>query len=412
MITRLILAALLLFGIPASSFAESGGSAYSIFGLGDLRYVTGARSAGMGYAGLALSSPFYVNSYSPGSWSAIDRTRLEASMLYEGFGSSDGGKSIYRSEADFIGGALAVPVSSGLGFTFVGGFTPYSNINYNSYTRGSQQGIDYTIQHIGEGGISRGFFGASFTPMKFITLGLSAEYLFGTLEARRLFNPSTSNASGSVSTADATINGAYFRFGGVIDGFGAMMEFLQPLTVGFTATSRAVLKGDIESRYAYSAENETLWVPTSVVIPVSIGVGVAYQAAPRYVIAADFLQQNWYNSAINGIAPPALKNSYRFCIGGERSGSRDQDATGWDRISLRLGFSYLATYYFVNGQPINEWGITGGFDIPFSGDSRFGVAIEYAQRGTTENNLIKDNILRAIFSLNLSEQWFIRYEDE
>ncbi len=401
-----------LFTLSGTSFADSGGSAYSIFGLGDLRYVTGTRSAGMGYTGLALASPFYVNSYSPGSWSAIDRTRLEAGMLYEGFSSSDGNKSIYRSEADFIGGSLAVPISSDHGLVIIGGFTPFSNINYNTYTRGSQQGIDYTIQHVGEGGISRGFLGASFTPLKFISLGVSVEYLFGTLQAVRTFNPSNSTASGSVTTTSATINGAYFRIGGVVQGFGSTIEILQPLSIGFAASSQAVLSGDFESRYNYAAESETVAVPTSATIPVAIGVGIGYQAGPRYVFAADFLQQNWYNSSINGVAPPSLKNSYRIGVGVERSGSRDPEATGWDRISLRLGFSYLATYYFVNGEPINEWSVTSGFDIPFSGDSRFGVALEYAQRGTTKSNLIKDNIFRCTFSLNLSEQWFIRYEED
>jgi len=38
----------------------------------------------MGYAGISLLSSQDINPLSPATWSAIDRTHLEASALYEG----------------------------------------------------------------------------------------------------------------------------------------------------------------------------------------------------------------------------------------------------------------------------------------------------------------------------------------
>jgi hypothetical protein len=77
-----------------------------------------------------------------------------------------------------------------------------------------------------------------------------------------------------------------------------------------------------------------------------------------------------------------------------------------------VGFAYAATYYRPDGNPVNEWGVTAGTGIPFSGEARLNVGVEYAHRGEAHQSLVTDNIIRVLLSLTISEEWFVRPEEE
>lgn len=393
------------------SIAGSGGSAYSIFGLGDLRYMTSTRGIAMGYTGIGLHSTNHINSMAPATWSRINHTRLDAGMLYEGFNSSNGTRSLYRANGDFSGALLAIPVSPTYGVVFVGGFTPYSNVSYNTFTSGTQAGIDYTLNHVGSGGLGKGLIGLSYAPTQDIAFGASLDYLFGTVEhSRRLTATSTTStpAVGGITNESTTLHGITTTLSTLFTGFGKVSESLQPLSIGVVVTSRGNLKSTRQLYYQYTAERDSSDETSGrVSVPVALGIGLAYQSGERYLFAADYFTQGWKNSDLNG-----LRNSFRLGVGAERIGNRDPQAQWLDRVAYRLGFAYHGTYYRVNNEPINEWTITGGVGIPFGFDGRINLAMEYGQRGLTGNNLIKDTIVRFTFGLSLSEQWFVRYEED
>src|SRR5512140_1931977 len=99
--TLLVRLLFLTLAIASAALAGSGGSSYSVIGIGDIRYTPGARSAGMGYTGIGLISPNALNPFAPATWSRIVRTRFEGSALYEGFNSTDGTTSRYLARMDF-----------------------------------------------------------------------------------------------------------------------------------------------------------------------------------------------------------------------------------------------------------------------------------------------------------------------
>ena len=73
-----------------------------MLGIGDLRYMPGARSTGMGYTGIGLSSSLYINPTAPATWTRINHTRVDASVIFEGFyDSGDGRTSRYLSGNGF-----------------------------------------------------------------------------------------------------------------------------------------------------------------------------------------------------------------------------------------------------------------------------------------------------------------------
>jgi hypothetical protein len=85
-------------------------------------------------------------------------------------------------------------------------------------------------------------------------------------------------------------------------------------------------------------------------------------------------------------------------------------------MTFRGGLRYNQTYLFLHGHQINEYAISAGFDFPIGnkinktrlGGYMINIALEYGQRGTTQNNLIKESFFRATVGLAIKETWFYR----
>lgn len=411
----LVLCALAL--AASTLHAGSGGSIYSLLGIGDLRQIPNVRAAGMGYTGYALTSPYYVNTLSPATWTQLERVRLEASLLYEGFNSSNGTQSRYLARADFSGAMLALPIAPRDGIVVAMGFTPYSKVDFDTYTTGeytdTEDTLLYSINHKGLGGISKGQLGLSWAPTRNFSVGGSVNYLFGTLEARTTMVPRSTDYAPGTQNEETTMNGVNFTMSALVDKLGDFLPALSPFTLGFAVTTGANLTTTHRYTYIFVGRYDTTDEQTGrLEIPVHIGVGVAYHPADRWLIAADFTSQAWSTSEFRGATSPALRDALSIGIGFERLPSREPGVPLIDRTAFRLGFLYQATYYNPNGEPINAWAATAGLGIPVSTDTYLNLAVEYGTRGTLNQGLILDHIFRFSASLTISERWFARPEED
>jgi hypothetical protein len=400
------------------AYAGSGGSDYSLIGIGDIRYTPGARAAGMGYTGIGLASPQYVNGLSPATWSTINRTRLEATVLYEGFNSSDGDRSRYLAHGNFYGALFAIPISPTNGIVLAGGFLPYSHVDYDTYTSDTfvsgTDTLDSQVHHVGTGGLNKAEVGLSWAPMPNIAIGASLNYLYGTLTNSLDQTTTTPGAAGGTVNNEQTMNGVNYTVGVLYTGLGTLSGALSPFSLGVVVTTRSNLHTTNQTNYLYTFEVDTTSQGVGrLAIPFSYGIGIGYQPGERWALAADYTAQPWGEADFQGSTPAGMiRDSYRLGAGVERTGARENTAAWLDRISYRLGFTYNQTYYVPNGVPINEWGVTAGMAFPLSGETRLNVAAEYASRGTTDNGLIKEKIFRLTLSLNISDLWFVRYEED
>jgi hypothetical protein len=85
----------------------------------------------------------------------------------------------------------------------------------------------------------------------------------------------------------------------------------------------------------------------------------------------------------------------------------------WKRISFRAGVRYENTGLNLEGQDINEFGISFGVGLP-SGKlfSNVNIGFEAGRRGTTDFGLIQENFFNTFLSLSLNDKWFEkRYYD-
>ena len=403
-----------------TAFAADGGSTYSMLGLGDIRYMPGARSAGMGYTGIALPGSQFINPTAPATWARITRVRLDASVLYEGFSSTDGRVSRYLSETGFSGALMAIPISPLDGIVLVTGFTPYSNVSFDLATSGTYQNgsdeLEYSLRHTGKGGLGQGLLGLSYSPLDRLSLGASINYVFGTINKNTAITFTSSSLSAGSSKETNNIRGVLANVGALYSAFGGA---LKPLTIGATITTPGIFNSTRQVSYIYSgggqisAGYDTL-LPQSgqIKIPIALGFGLAWDVNERLVFAADYRMQAWGSSEFYGEAPLGIRNSSMAGIGFEMSPSRDPSASFGNHIAFRAGFVYNATYYQIKGIPIDEWSGTAGLSLPISGDTKLNIAAEYGVRGKVSSSLVKDKVFRLTMSLTLGEMWFVRPEED
>ncbi len=415
---------MLLAALVTTPAAAGGGSVYSLMGIGDLQYGLGVRSAGMGYTGTGVLSSQYLNAAAPATWSRITRVRLEVEGLYEGFSSTDGTTSRYLAHTLFHGATMGIPISPEHGFTFTAGFLPYSTVDFDTYTHGtgvtSTDTVGYSFHHTGTGGLGVGKLGLSYMPLGNVAVGGSFDYYFGEIDYTGTLIPASSTVSGGQFSRSTTFRGTGATLGVLVSGLGDSTSVLRPLSIGATVSSRTPLHTSRQAVLGFGAtdlasatELDTTGELTGqVVLPLAYTVGIAYVLGERYLVAADMSRQLWAQSAIDGVTPANLRTSTRWGFGIEKLPSRESNALWRERVALRLGASYIATYFKPNGIPVNEWLVTGGISMPISRESRLNLALQYGARGQATAGLVRDRILRFDASLTIGELWFVRTEEE
>ncbi len=398
--------------LGATAFAGDGGSAYSAFGIGDLRYFPSVRSAGMGFTGIGIPSGVQVNSLTPAAWSRIKNVRIEATGLYEGIRSSESERSLYQGRGLFNGALLAIPVSTDKGIVFVGGFTPYSYTAYNVSFFNTQSDLEYRINEIGSGGLSKGQIGLSYMPLPDLSIGASFNYLFGKSTVERKFLPLSTNTPGATLTINEDNRGVNFTVGGQFNGFGRISESLAPFSLGFVLSTKANMYFDLTNIFFFETAVDSLFsAERKFTIPLAFGVGAGYQIQDRWIIAADYYMQKWSDAIYDGQPFESIRDAHRFGIGAEKLPLRDA-SSWWDKLAYRFGFAYEATYYQFGSEKVNGWAATGGVTMPLFGENRLNLALEYGERGQKTTRFVKDSIIRFAISLTMSEPWFVRYEEE
>ena len=128
-------------------------------------------------------------------------------------------------------------------------------------------------------------------------------------------------------------------------------------------------------------------------------------------VAFDYEFQQWEDTKILG-KNSGLVNQSNLAAGFEYVISRNHPKF-FKRLFYRVGANYTNTYLNVDNTQLNQYGITFGFGIPNRrSKTSYNINFEYGQRGTTDNNLIKENYAIISLNLSLSDIWFYKRKYE
>lgn len=90
-----------------------------------------------------------------------------------------------------------------------------------------------------------------------------------------------------------------------------------------------------------------------------------------------------------------------------------------DKLRYKVGFYYDELSPTINSEPLNMFGTTFGLGLPLRikglapGEEKYNtvhLGLHYAQRGTTNNGLIREEIVQIIFGVTLNDRWFTKYK--
>ncbi|HVA98995.1 MAG TPA: hypothetical protein VNG53_08875, partial [Bacteroidia bacterium] len=348
--------------------------------------------------------------------------------------------------------SFAMPITHWWGASF--GLVPYSSVGYQV---SNQVNIDsvgpVNEQYKGSGGINRFYIGNSFMPVKHLSIGMNASYMFGNITNERtaeLNATSQTNYFSSDILNTTTISSLYFDFGlqyewiiksvrqrnkiakndtlhnkmqkyhkrilqdrvSVVFGF----TFGPSTSLRATNTILATQYENSVGRYliADTAQYQT-GVKTPVNIPLSIGYGITVKKGERWLVGADYAYQNW--SAFNSLGETGiLSNSTRASLGVQYvpNAMNDLPNTFFQHVQYRLGFRYSKTYLDLQNTQLNDYSVSAGFGFPIgphrinSTFSMINIGIEIGQLGTTNNNLLQENYYKLTIGFTFNDKWFIK----
>ena len=398
--------------------ALAGGSSFSRYGFGDILRYGDSRTYAMSGTGIAFIDDGFINELNPAGLARISYTRFSAGFEYNNFLSKDEIGSSFYSTGGFQGLSFAFPISKENGIVMSAEFTPYSKVSYG-ITSSLIDTLTQSLQNktfYGSGGLSYIGLGLSASLSTTLHLGARLNYMYGS--TRQYQTTSFDNTDLIPTTFDRTAyySGFTFTLGTIYEGIANLLNVpaLRSFTVGLTFTTASSLDADVKRTYpasSYSSGDSIVTENGTAGIPLSLGFGISYLHQNRYRFLGDLVTESWGSTKYFGSHPAELRNSIRTSLGFEAIPAKDAD-TFWKHIVYRAGFAYNSTYYQINGVGINEFLVSGGLGLPMGPESLLNIGFQVGVRGSTDNHLQKDTIVRLSVAISASEIWFLKFDEE
>ena len=390
-------------------------SPYSRFGPGDLIYNGYANQIGLAGVSIAGNSATKLNFNNPASYAYDTLMVLDFALNSEVVIQKQTGISTRQLNTTINNFSIGFPLKRGIwGMAF--GFLPYSGTGYKIQTSEKLDSTNSLItKYLGEGGFTRYFIGSGVKITKQLSFGVNASYLFGTVDKTRkvIFTNSTFYANRNKDE----INLADFYFEGGLNYNGKLNEKYN-YAIGITgapAQNISAKRTTLWVNYRYDSFNDLeqdrdtiSYTPDDkgiIVLPAKIGFGLQI-SNKKMSVGLDVNWQDWSSYKVYN-QTDSLKNSFKIALGGQWI--PDQKGVSYaGRIQYRGGLFFNKTYLELKNTALNDYGVTIGLGLPFrkSFGSMFNFGIAAGNRGTTKQNLVKEQYVRLVFGVTLNEDWF------
>jgi hypothetical protein len=376
----------------------------------------------MGSVGIGTRENSAININNPASYTAFDT----ASFLFEGGVSG----SYTRLKTENINESFTTASISQLTFGFPItrwwkssiGLVPFSKVGYIVTDQLFQENIgNIAYSFEGTGGLSRVYWGNAIQPFKFLSIGVNASYLFGSINSiqKVSFPDSTYYVNTRVDNT-TNMGDLYLEFG--VQYFTQLKNDLK-LVTGLTYRPQSNINskreylvrsslGEISNveffrdTIAYTNEKG------QVILPSGVGAGLSLAKTNQWFFAVDYRLDQWNNYRNFGESD-SLVNSQVLAFGGYFIPDF-ADNSYLKRIEYRVGGRYSESYLKLREKQINGFGITFGLGLPLrsialkGSKSMINIGTEIGRRGTVENGLIQESYANFYFGVSIYEFWFYK----
>ncbi len=402
-------------------------SPYSVFGIGDISKLNSAYNAGMGGVGIAGRDHRYINIMNPASITArdtlsfmMDFSIYSQNKIYKQSGIKSANNSLNIADI-----AFTVPVYKKSAMIF--GIAPFSDVGYDfSYNKADPEYTVLRYSSSGNGGVYQIFGGGAATFWKNLTIGAQAIYYFGNIDKK------TSMDFLGSSFRDLS-SGYILQLGGIAGKFGIQYEIPVKdmyLTLGATYRTGSRLHGYVKEYKFATLSNitdtlsyhvDTLANSRNALIAGEAGIGISLHKPEKWNVEINYIFSNWGRSGFDttpgfsneGAAKFSTTFSQSVRAGFEYIPNRNDIRYYLRRSAYRMGAYYDKSYFKLDGNTINSFGLTFGVTLPvFRLYNGLTLGVDLGQRGSVSGNMTRERYMSFSVGFNIHDIWFRkqRYE--
>jgi len=410
---------------------EGTSSPYSFYGIGSLKFKGTTENRAMG--GLSIyNDSIHMNFRNPASYvgknlfSFNNEARLVKFTV--GIGHSDtkletsnASDNTTTTTFDYLG--LNVPMGKfGMGF----GLIPHSSVGYKLESRNSIDSLQY--KYSGNGGLNKVFLGFGYLISDNISIGVDARYNFGNIQNNALEflyddeQLPLDYQAREINRSD--LSGINYNLGISYNAvFNEKTQLVSSLTYspGYNLKSKnkrtfaSVIVNDSGIEYPINEiEVDLLSLDleeTDLKMPSKMSIGLGIGSIRNWFVGSEYtmIKSSVFSSDLLDIENATFEDSSILSIGGFYIPDYNSFNKVWQRIVYRSGIYFEKTGLNINNQSIKEFGISFGLGIPVGRlFSNLNTVVEIGRRGTTNENLVKENFVNFQLSLSLNDRWFVK----
>ena len=403
----------LLIAGEVSLAQQTTSSPYSRFGLGDLNSQFSSVFNSLGGGGYAINDSKIINPFSPASYSSyqsnsflfstgINNETIDIQSLTDN-------QTVNNLSLSHI--LFGFPLTKKIGSSF--GIIPFSSIGYSMQNRDDIFGAD--MLYDGDGGISKVYFGSSIELHQNLSVGANASYLFGGLNRRKRLVFDDETIFNSRSNSLINIKGIYYEFGAVFSK--KIDDNNSQISISINTSNNTNVdakRTNLVETFEYSGTNEIVKdtfensvEKGSMILPKYTNLGLAY-SLDKWLFVFDYSTQNWSDYELFEESD-SLINSQRISGGLQYTPDISSVNQFYKRCHYRVGLALNTTPLQINNTQLEDKSISFGIGIPIQKNkSTYDISVILGQRGTTSNNLLKENYVKIGLSMSFEGIWFVK----
>ncbi len=404
---RQILVGLFILIAGVTVAQEGTTSPYSYYGIGTLKFRGTVENRSMGGLGV-FSDSIHLNLQNPASYSGLRLVNFSVGGSHKASTQKNetASQNTSTTTLDYI--AMGIPMGKfGMGF----GVIPYTAVGYDFNSE-----LPYGLtQYEGSGGLNKAYLSLGYQVTPELSLGVDANYNFGKIE-----NTATTQKNnlqyGTRVFNRSDILGFSFNFGAMYKRMVTeKLEFTGSVTftpgTSFTSENyRRIATVSILPVGIFTVDEREITVAdTDFTFPSQFTVGAGIGAPKHWALGVEYTNQktsNFTNRSFN-IDNITYENASKFRLGGYYIPNYNSFGNYFKRVVYRAGARFEQTGLNVNGQDINEFGISFGLGLPVGRlFSNANLGFEIGRRGTTDFGLIQENFFNTFISFSLNDRWF------
>lgn len=426
MIKRLLFIVLILTSAIITA-QRNNSSPYSSFGIGQEFTPKTVEQASMGGIGVAYKDDNYLNFINPAANADLRVTTYTLGGIANFLTIDDGTSTQSGSSTSLNYLAIGFPITKKSGF--IAGLQPSTSVGYSVLSQEFDDAGELTeiSRYKGEGGTSRLYGSFGIYLFEGFSAGFEAGFVFGEIETSVL-NQRDEVHLGTKYEESTRVRGSDFKIGVQYKTtLKNKLELSSGIAIKFSNT---LSQSGTQELYSLSFTTGGAEIPRDTLSTGSIskevtnpmrtilGLGIGKQ--DKWYVGINSEYQNEFTSTDNPEQDTfKFTSSLRTSLGGFYIPKKNSISSYFDRITYRAGVRVERVGLLVDGsatgnnyQAINDFGINFGIGLPLPRQlSNLNIGFEYGQKGTTNNNLIKEDYYNLRLSLSLnSTSWFRKRE--